>query len=942
MTSGNRQSEPGELPEPVELQPALAGGSILTTDRFPDEVAQLIAEFLTLLVGRASTTAARRAAALQILTAARRMASQHGLDVRPALPALDDLVEVQRHAALVTHHSRVERPDLPDFEIRTTLVRVAGTGLLLTLITGSGALMDTEFVQPAAATFAAVIERYGPALTVASELMRVGKDPWALAPVVHAFRRIEPRLGATPWLAGDDDDDRGRETMFLERVTHRTEDRLYRAGRQGQVENQRIQRRTTDGARSRAEEHRVFIDGWAPWFAGGAVTPGLFTVRGFADPTNEDPLHSPTESVWKPGEHDARHYPSDLSTEAWAPGGQPGPRGLIRRFGRGDPRVYVDAPWARPAADMVWGTLPQVYDDDGQPVDQWATLEWLLGAWGEKDWTDAHVIGRELERRRWSHDGIRNMYGPAATYVAGGTRDYKELQLIRRHLDDYWLRRIVERLGDGKDEIIVTGLPRALSEASYHRILRLYPQTRARRDTHLFTSAPVHLVDDDKDGVLKGRVRRRDGTITYPLCEPDGRRRLGGRNNPVPPPSQADLVWPMLETLAAENATFTAPSSELPEELVRLKADIAQAEQDIEKLTIAQRARLEALDPGNPNRPGPRLATNFRDRYERDAERLTDLADAVAQNQALLRSREEDLNMRGIPVADLWSLAAAVVGDGRGTPQWLRPVILAALDGAIQVRRPVGGNGALPDKPPWLGFWFWFHDPEVGARRAWAEGSYATAWQRHGSDRVQRILANLAAGQTIAQQRIDLREHGPALRRGLGEQRPARVLCMDDPELVEKTMAVCYQLLDPSEVPPGGRLTGPPLDDPEVATLAAEMGWQEPLLLRIRSLHLHGTRTTARVLHLPAPATAALYAAARRRPSIPVTAAEAALLSTRRTDIDWTVGSGRAALIPCASCGSRGIRLSRLMEVTGGKCGKCGRDRANVWWPGRYDRYLEP
>lgn len=606
--------------------------------------------------------------------------------------------------------------------------------------------------------------------------------------------------------------------------------------------------------------------------------------------------------------------------------------------GRGDPIIYVDAPWARPRPEEICEQLPEIYDENGEIVDQWENLKWALEAMASTDpeWKDAHLIGKELERRKWSHDGKRHNGARNATYTAGDSIDHHELALIRRHLDEYFRREAIQRLGDGGEDIAVTGLPFALSEATRDAIRKRWPTHRDRRDTFLFTDAPVWLVDDHAEGRLRGIRRRSDGAIIYVVCVPGSTRRIGGREHPVPPIPQSDLLRAMFGTLCAEGATFSAPSTEVPAELRRMAVALEHRSREIAALEAAQQKRFVALDPGNPDPPPPEEVERIRPRYAGEQRRLRDLQIKQRDEQAVLASREQVLNLRGIAVDDLWSLAGAVADPDR---RELRLPLLGAIDDRIQVHRPVGGNGCLPDKSPRFGFGFFFHDTEVGTRRGWAEGSYATAWQRHGAARIYQMLARMAVGQTVAQQGFNVRDYRPSLQRALGDGRPARVLSVQVPELLEKYMVVCHPLLPAEEVEPDGRFTQPPLDDQAVAALATARGWPESLLLRIRGLHLFGT---TRFLYIPASATAELYAQARRHNRIRITAQQGRLLQTPRTAIDWTVEEGSARLVACAFCGSRRIRLPRLREATGGVCGKCRGDRNGVPWPRRFDLFLEP
>ena len=90
----------------------------------------------------------------------------------------------------------------------------------------------------------------------------------------------------------------------------------------------------------------------------------------------------------------------------------------------------------------------------------------------------------------------------------------------------------------------------------------------------------------------------------------------------------------------------------------------------------------------------------------------------------------------------------------------------------------------------------------------------------------RRIPDRLAAGEPITDQRVNLPDWRPTLRRALDEDLPPVVLSFPNRELLRVRMATCYPLLawgalPVDEHPHGPRHTGPPLDAAALAALAS-------------------------------------------------------------------------------------------------------------------------
>lgn len=884
---------------PHPLPPARDGAKLAFGPTLPSPLGRrLEAGELVMVLARSSSVGeeARRAVIRQIRTAARRLVP-HDLGMHEVIPSDAALMAAQVTSKYTTSHPR---HGMPPFPLNVTLVHVTGTQLLIALITGSGAQLDEDFNQPAIAAAGALLDQVRPFLTVVPELTRVGRDGFGFAPFAKAYRRLRVHHGEPAWLAYEEDDDLDHdpEAMRLEPYTKSTERRLFEAGVKGRAYVDRFASQATGGARTALLKNPVMEKGCVVWPTGTAPMPGIAAVR-------------------RRGE--GRHGRTYATIES--------------------PEFLPDR------REVLWG-MPEVLEDDGSPVDQWATIVWLFKNIYLPEWTDEMLIGAELDRRRFSWASLRKRTGdPTATLGSDPDRIHRLLELLcRTYLDDYFHRVLRVKMPNTSEPVVITGLPLALDEASRDRIARRWNadvRPRERRDTHLFTGAPVHLVDDHLDGVLEGTTRGRDD-VTYHLRHVDSRVRLGGRDHPVSPLREQDLLQAMLTALAAEGGSFTRPATREPADVRRLRTEITQRAHTIAHLEAAQAERRPYLDPPTARvkvQAGvdPERVKVIADTYLAEAPGLRALIATQRDDESRLQSRERDLGTGGIPVHDLLLLPRALVGP---TPPELRGPILDSIVGRIQVKRPLGGNGATPDKPGSFEFQFQFHDPSVGTRVAFASGDTHSSWQRHTAASLHRTLQLLTDGVTAADLNISTPQHHPLLLAALVGRRTHRVLKITDSRLVAMTMQVCHPLLPLHACVPGERFTGPALDEDAICRLAHERGWPEVLLRRIRDLYLTDHRVATRWLRPPSPMAAALYARGRRG-RVPLNKAEKVRLRDSRTSLDWDIHGATGTLIPCATCGSRRLHLTRLDEIAGARCAACGHDRAGVHWGRAYVQYVE-
>ncbi|GAA1479015.1 hypothetical protein GCM10009623_34610 [Nocardioides aestuarii] len=912
----------------IRLPPSTTDGDLDFGNRVPGAL-------LDLLPGRRVAAMLREsgengvgpvlAAARSTKTIARRIAKLD-IHITAALPPPEALATCHRHAN-VTHHDRDDDQD--PFTLRTTVVEMTGTPLVLLLMTGSAAQLDDDFDQPATRACAEFLTRFRPALSMAVELSRIGRDPWAMKDIVTTFRRIEKEYGIASWLCSNDDSrDWDPDALFLEPFSNTTEDRLFRAGRKGRAESLRFKSRVMGAIESELEPEIPMVGGRARDPGAGPVLPGFGQV------------HEVTE------------------------------RGL-----RGRPIMFADGAEGFPHPHEASGSLPRLVENGRElPYpDMLETLRWLFRTADTPGWTDLDKIGRELERRRFSHQGLRRIHGPTALFQASSHGTRKLLNLIMtRHLDDYHLRRTTRRR-DGS-EWLISDLPATISTADYRRLRERWPapQIRDRPDTYLLTSTEV-LVDDIEPGILQGRRRRSDNAIIYVVLTPDSSAHLGAHSRPVPPLPQAVYFSALFDALGRSGASLTPPPDDEPDELALLSAEVEVERQSLRQRRLAQQRRFRELDPGQQHqldstatRPDglqiadsversttsgttlpPPAATD--DGYIHDLrEKYNSERQSLLTDEAQLRERQRQLETLqgqprhpGLPVADLLLLAGAAANEN--DRQMRIPLHAATSDFRIYRR----GAPTSPDDPsdptPSFACTLTIHDPGVGTRQAQVRGTYPTRYQKETSAKVREILERLNDGVPLRSQAGTSRSDLPDLRRALGGRQALRVLGISDPRLLTMTMQCCHPLRPLVELDlttPTEPMTLPPLDEEALGKLADDKGWPLALMRRIRTLHLEGTRTTSSWLYRSAPGTSTLYATGRRRRT-GFHISQPLLLKTPRTRDDWYLDGRTATLLPCSWCGSRRIYSSRLMEAVGGICRACRRDRAGVRWPPAYDRFLE-
>lgn len=322
------------------------------------------------LVGRFSKEGAFREAVNDFLTAAGYLATL-GVDVRPALPSRDVLVEQLRAAAPVKSSDSAGRTFKNWFlriDIRAT------HGVLCLISCGTGKKLDESDVQPFVNRLAEEIRSSGAFAVVATRIDRLTRKAWSFGPVMLALDRVDGFLA---------DQRRGvTKVAGLESVM------TFFSAQAAEDEADKMPAQLTRGMHTGTDPEMV--SGRCQIAVGRAMPPGLFTYRSKVN-------------------------------------GAMGPR--IMTF---------DTPACIPDHRHVATGRPEVFDPDGNPVDQVANVRWLLATYGKPGWTHA-TLAQELLNRSFSTDHVRRRHGMSACYVADLSElpPKQYLNSILKHLDFY-------------------------------------------------------------------------------------------------------------------------------------------------------------------------------------------------------------------------------------------------------------------------------------------------------------------------------------------------------------------------------------------------------------------------------------------------------------------------------------------------------------------------
>ena len=764
-------------------------------------------------------------------------------------------------------------------------------GLVVLLSNGSGHLLDEEGNQPFVMEAARQMRRFNAALFVCKRFDRLAREDWGAAPMMIALRQLDAYLCDEEGL-GDVDLARSLTSFVKGGGSRRQADDMPGQSRDGQMN------------RSGNE----FLQGRVAYHISTTPPPGCGVV--------------------------------------WMKGSGTTPTDRV---------LFLDTPACRPAGSQVASGLPQVFDSDGNPIDQVANIRFLLSKYGREDWPAGRLVG-ELARRGFSTEGMRSQNVDVTATIRTDGAGHSALSTVLGHLGDYERAELHVQVGGAEEPYVIAGF--------------IPPDGRPWADPEDFRRIRRHLRERDErmdkraQLTFSGLKARLDGTAVRLLVTQESRARSGAPRprryrfvleedypqhvrSAAPSLQLPPDIWAqsLVDGLMAVDGTVLLPAGWFDPEhgpddgLGRLRGELESLGGEIAASTGRLDVLLERLEEvdhdGRPRLTGAMLA-RVQAEYNRLAEKtLPDLR----QRHAELTLRAEELESRRPQGADASGVLWLVASLRDPTDVRFRPVWLASLrkveftstsaDGPDMVGRLLTWSGALElstaDQASVLVPFRGQHDTR--RRRGQPEPTKVRS-------NLDRCLQALRAGVPFRQVDVPHRDQLlPLLRDRLGApaDRPLLLVSCDDRLLVRVTTET---LLRPDEAS---------------ADLAADLDVAPALIDRIRTVQREGGRGW--LLDRDVVEVAMYVLASRTSEPVPAQAvadlADASLgqvynvASRLRQETDlWTTRRKRGYVLASCDCGSTARAPIRLREVVGPVCLGCRKDLAGVVWPAdRYDRY---
>lgn len=815
---------------------------------------------------------------------------------------------------------RFTEPDGTAFSMRTCLIDLTEHGVLLCLSSGSALKLTTDHQQPHVTLIQQILRSSTIDLAgvFVKRFDRLSRSTSML--VVHELRDLERRLGIS-W-SGDGEQGRWDLGEMAEVIA-------TIKGIGGRAEGLAMRRKAVAGIRR--ETHDRMIDGRVRYSLGGGCPPGLIRYR-------------------------------DRIT--------------------GRSYLAIDSPVFHPALHDSLSGVPDVRDQDGQLVDQAATLQWILANFGV-DGRDEHALFPELLARRWSTDGLRRerSQGPSA-YWGGPTKPVNQhwprrwFRAIEQNLDLYETGRIVRKVRTSDDEPLVINNIFPASGAwarpeDFERI-RSFLRNRPALRSHASWSwsgleasvngEPVHLEPDVNPA--------RDGEFSWILSYARPGRSLTGGHRPEGtdtdarsahrrPPSGhryvADnvLTAALIEALIAHNGKPLRPflnqanqshsTALLVSERDRVEAELAAGRRRQEaQLTLI----LEVDANGLPVMPESLRHRAYAD-WGGEQDRLQELD---LKRQRL--HREVAAAMVASPGVTAPAMQALVASLRNPASSGCRTVLRDAVRNLAFAAEPVAerhGSGTAfhftgdlvfatskgPHSVPFSGHYVSGYVTKLPARRL-----KAISLLRAGSPPASGDPGWVGMSPTDA-----LRAFG-----GPSGNRASIVAC-EDAALLRLGMAALFPELAPGEDPAEAPSLTDLYRDPELLADFVEL---DLLADRIRTYYLTtGSRTWVNPSRggkgvtylLIAEATGAPVEVAKADKSLVALARKVLHANGRFASGAWAMAeapNARPRPAPCHACGGA-ARASMIIGLpVGHVClnPDCRRDEAGIRWPTRFDRYI--
>ncbi len=848
----------------------------------PEKMAAAYAsEGTIVLVGRFSKEGAFKEAVNDFLAAAEYLAGL-GVDVRPALPSRDALID-QLRAATPVKSSGNDGRTFKNWFLRIDLR--ATHGIICLISCGTGRKLDESDVQPFVNRLAKEVRSSGAMAIVATRIDRLTRKAWSFGPVMLALDRVDGFLA---------DARRGvTKVAGLESVM------TFFSAQAAEDEADKMPAQLTRGMHTGTDA--AMVSGRCQIAVGRAMPPGLFSYRSKVN-------------------------------------GAMGPR--IMTF---------DTPACIPDHRHVATGRPEVYDADGNQVDQVANVRWLFAALGKPGWTHTS-LAQELMNRSFSTDYVRRRHGMSACYVA----DLDELppkqylNSILKHLDFYESGVLRINTGvEGLETITITncvppdGKPWATPE-DFARIRTYEARVHPANPRGLAFAQVPATIDGELCLLMTRSFEPLDGSRRYTLgaclAAPyqESFKVLAPPTRVALPPTFLNeaLAQALINAGDTAYAMFEASDVDTVDELVQrevraaeLRRDVLLRERDALRVQLSERTSDGQLVLSGT------LLKELNDRFNELADHLIPQAElAVDQaGEALRAAVEEHRALRdGAAVEAVLGLVAALRDPHNLTYRELIRSSVRDLTITSQHRRAHHRSRQQLT----VTFDFVIREGDnvlvIPVSALYVEKALASDWEAG-----ERILKKLQSRPTTFDDVV------PRNRRVAAHALAAR-LDMDGQHLM------LPRIRDPRVA----QLVALVLDDGDLEAVAEATG--EPLTLIQRICEVHHTSQQATWNRGPGPRVYAIHEAADNTGVILRADGLPAPL-TRWTDIrlvlndyreraEWSYDKPKWkwTLHPCPHCGGTRRRPASIPEPVGLVCLDCRRDAAGHVWDERYNVYLVP
>lgn len=795
-----------------------------------------------------------------------------GCDLRPGLPSKSDLLELIRTATPI----RSKDKNGKSFINRIATIDLRATyGVYVVVSVGTGRKLDDQGTQPFVSHLAEVITRTTPCLLFARRLDRITRRAWALGPVMLNLYELDAFIGDADFGMSRADGIESVLVFFRAQAAEEEARKLPLKSREGM-------HRETGGS---------LASGSCTYAVSAPVPPGFMSYR-------------------------------------------PTVRGILAR------RVITfDTPSCRPAAGNVSVGLPEVFepgaDGGSTPVDQVANVRWALQRLGQPAWP-VRAIAKALAARRFSTEGLRRTYGPAATYTVGYTTDnaYKVLYSIKANLDLYETGVMTLDLGvEDVDPIVITdcfppdGEPWA-TPADFHRIRQwlLTTMPPARRSTVL--SGLDVVVNGIPCQLIKTRGSERSEDVTLTAVITDNYRNGGQQRSPgVPVVLQpAMIIEPLVDAIArlGDQALTLAPIDSEDDGIIIAELDAARMRLRVldDERDAIESQLLARSDDGRTLQVSGALLTRLNERYNTIAE--SEQPDArhqitLLEEQLDSQRRQANTDCAGVATQRLLALIAALRDPCDTSHKDLLHRTIRNL--TMTVERHSAHRRV-----------WWTYTITFDVRISTDDGNIdtpVTTTITHGAPfditaHAQAVLDHLCT-EPITWQESD-RVEDALLRRHV-----ARIL-----DIPSRRMML-PNITDPRLAHLTARLLA---DRETLDQIAHDTGETLDLLQHIQHVHRHATRAVWRTR--PRPTIAHWYRLGWTGPVNPTrlaTVTNATWPSARNLHYQsphnhhWTLHDDGYQLAPCPHCNSRRRTPAGIPEPVGLVCIDCSTDEAGEHWP---------